>query len=79
LAGHLDTDGYTVYEADRATAVPVKLSTDAVDALVLGELERPGDVPRLVRAVRAGELERVPPELPIITIGADDELTALRA
>jgi two-component system response regulator ResD len=47
--------------------------------LVLGELQRPADAPTLLRAVRAGEYPRIHPGLPVITIGAGDELTTLRA
>ena len=79
LAAQLDADGHTVYEADDAAGVVAKLSCYAVDALVLGELERPAEATRLVRALRAGEHERVHPGLPVITLGAADELTALRA
>jgi len=79
LAGQLDADGHTVYEAEHAAGVVAKLSCYAIDALVLGELDRPADATRLIRAMRAGEHERVHPGLPIITIGASDELAALRA
>jgi len=79
LAAQLDADGHTVYEADNAAGVVAKLSCYAVDALLLAELQRPGEAARLVRALRAGEHERVHPGLAVITLGAGDELTALRA
>jgi DNA-binding response OmpR family regulator len=79
LAGQLDADGHTVYEADSTTAAIRALSGQAIDVLVLGELQRPADAPGLLRAVRAGEHPRIHPGLPIITIGAGDELTTLRA
>jgi DNA-binding response OmpR family regulator len=79
LAGQLDADGHTVNEADHAAAVLAKLSGHAVDVLVLGDLERPSEAPALLRSVRAGEHPRVHPGLPVITLGAADELTALRA
>jgi two-component system response regulator ResD len=79
LVGQLDADGHTVYEADHAAAVLAKLSVHAVDVLILGDLERPVEVPALVRSVRAGEHARVHPGLPVITLGAEDELTTLRA
>ena len=79
LVGQLDADGHTVYEADQAAGVVAKLSCYATDVLVLGDLERTGEATRLVRSVRAGEHERVHPGLPVITLGAGDELTALRA
>jgi DNA-binding response OmpR family regulator len=76
LAAQLDADGYTVYEADSAIA---RLSADAIDLMVLGRLQRPADNLALLRAVRAGEHPRIRPGQPIITLGADNELTFLRA
>jgi len=79
LAGQLDADGHTVHEADHPAAAVAKLSALAIDVMVLGDLQQPADAPRLLRAVRAGEHPRIHPGLPVITIGAEDELTALRA
>jgi DNA-binding response OmpR family regulator len=79
LAAQLDADGHTVHEADHLAAVVAKLSVHAIDVLILGRLERPADAPALLRAVRAGEHPRIHPGQPVITLGADDELTALRA
>jgi DNA-binding response OmpR family regulator len=79
LAAQLDADGHTVYEADHAAAVVTRLSAQTVDVLILGELERPADGPGLLRALRAGKHPRIHPGLAVITIGAGDELTALRA
>jgi two-component system OmpR family response regulator len=79
LAGQLDADGHTVYEVDHAAAVIARLSAHPVDVLVLGELEHPGDGPALLRALRAGEHPRIHPGLAVITIGATDDLTVLRA
>jgi DNA-binding response OmpR family regulator len=79
LAGQLDADGHTVYEADHTAAVITGLSAHAVDVLIVGELEHPADAPALLRAMRAGEHPRIHPGLAVITIGATDELTVLRA
>jgi two-component system OmpR family response regulator len=79
LAGQLDADGHTVYEADHTAAVIARLSAHPVDVLVLGELEHPADGPALLRALRAGEYPRIHPGLAVITLGAADELTVLRA
>ena len=79
LAGQLDGDGHTVYEADHAAAVIAKLSSQAVDVLILGELERPFEATGLVRSVRAGRHPRVHQGLPVITLGAGDDLATLRA
>jgi CheY-like chemotaxis protein len=79
LAGQLDGDGHTVYEADHTAAVIAKLSAHAVDVLILGDLEPRSEATALLRSMRAGKHPRVHPGLPVITMGADDELTTLRA
>jgi DNA-binding response OmpR family regulator len=79
LAGQLDADGHTVYEADHAAAAVAKLTCYAVDVLILGALDRPAETTTLVRSLRAGEHERVHPGMAVITLGGDDELSALRA
>lgn len=79
LAAQLDADGHTVYEADSTQAAIAKLSAEAIDVMVLGCLQRPADAPALLRAIRAGEHPRIHPGQPVITIGADNELTVLRA
>jgi len=79
LAGQLDADGHTVHEADSITAAVAKLSTHAIDVMVLGDLQRPADAPALLRSIRAGERPRIHPGQPVITLGNSDELTALRA
>ena len=47
--------------------------------LILGALQRPANGPALLRAIRAGEHPRIHPGLPVITLGAGDDLTILRA
>jgi two-component system response regulator ResD len=79
LAAQLDADGHTVYEADSTQAAIAKLSAHAIDVLILGCLQRPADAPTLLRTIRAGENPRIHPGQPVMTIGADDELTVLRA
>jgi CheY-like chemotaxis protein len=69
LAAQLDADGHTVYEADTTTRAVTALCGQAIDVLVLGELQRPADAPGLLRAVRAGEHPRIHPSLPVITLG----------
>jgi DNA-binding response OmpR family regulator len=79
VIGQLDADGHTVYEADHAAAVIARLSAHAIDALILGDLEHPADAPGLLRAVRAGQHPRIHPAIAVITLGATDELSVLRA
>jgi DNA-binding response OmpR family regulator len=79
LAAQLDADGHTVYEAHHTKAVIARLSACPVDVLLLGELERPADAFGLLRAVRAGEHPRIHPGQAVVTLGAGDELTVLRA
>jgi DNA-binding response OmpR family regulator len=75
----LDADDHTIYQADHAAAVTAKLSTHAIDVLILGDLEQPADAPKLLRVLRAGQLPRVHPNQPVITLGQTDELSTLRA
>jgi two-component system, OmpR family, response regulator ResD len=79
LAAQLDADGHTVYEADSPQAAIARLSEHAIDVMVLGRLHRAADGPALLRAIRAGEHPRIHPRQPVITLGADNELTVLRA
>jgi DNA-binding response OmpR family regulator len=79
LAEQLDADGHTIYDADHAAAVIAKLSSHAVDVLILGELEKPFQTTALVRSVRAGKHPRVHPGVAVVTLGPGDELSALRA
>jgi DNA-binding response OmpR family regulator len=80
LAAQLDADGHTVHEAEGATATTAKLSAHAIDLLILADLGRPADTFGLLRTLRAGQLHtRVHPAQPVITLGASDELSTLRA
>jgi DNA-binding response OmpR family regulator len=79
VASQLDADGHTVYEADHSAAVIARLSAHAIDALILGDFERPSEAPGLLRAVRSSQHPRIHPGLAVITLGATDELTVLRA
>ena len=80
LATHLDADGHTVYAADAAASTTAKLTVHPIDVLVLGELERPAQSLALLRELRAGQLHlRVHPAQPVITLGADDHLSAVHA
>jgi CheY-like chemotaxis protein len=79
LAAQLDADGHTVYEATGVDAAVARLSDCPVDVLLLGALERPSDAFGLLRAVPADEHPRIHPGLAVITLGAGDELTTLRA
>jgi DNA-binding response OmpR family regulator len=79
LAAQLDADGHTVYTADTARGVLAKLAVQAIDVVLLAELESAADAPALVRDIRAGRHPRVHRCQPIITLGVGDELVALRA
>ena len=50
-----------------------------MDVLLLGELDRPADSPGLLREIRAEQHTRIHPAQPVVTLGAADELSALRA
>jgi two-component system KDP operon response regulator KdpE len=79
LAAQLDADGHTIYEAHDTRETVARLSEQAIDVLILGQLEHPADAPRLLRAIRADEHPRIHPGQPVVTLGPDDELTVLRA
>jgi len=79
IAAQLDADGHTVYESHSPARTIAKLSTDVIDVLLLADLARPADSPTLLRAIRADEHTRIHPAQAVITLGAADELSALRA
>jgi DNA-binding response OmpR family regulator len=79
IAAQLDADGHTVYDTDTTAGTIAKLSTHAIGVLLLGDLARPADSPALLRAIRADEHTHIHPAQPVITLGADDEISALRA
>ena len=79
IAAQLDADGHAVYDADSTESTIAKLTAHAIDVVLLGDLARPADSPALLRAIRAGQHPRIHPATPVITIGAHDELSALRA
>jgi DNA-binding response OmpR family regulator len=79
IAAQLDADGHTVYESDSVASTVAKLSTHAVDVVLLGDLARPADSPALLRAIRADAHSHIHPAQPVITLGDDDEISALRA
>jgi DNA-binding response OmpR family regulator len=79
LADQLVIDGHAVETAgDVATAV-AKLSAQAVDVGVFADLDEPAAATTLVRDIRANKHRRIHCDQPIITFGAGDELSALRA
>jgi hypothetical protein len=59
-------------------AAIARLSAHAIDVMTRAPTAT-GRRPALLRAVRAGEHARIHPAQPVITMGADDELTVLRA
>lgn len=80
LATQLVLDDHDVHIATDATGAIAKLVAHATDVLILGELDTPAAATRLLRDLRAGQLHRrVHPGQPVITLGASDTVTALRA
>jgi DNA-binding response OmpR family regulator len=80
LGEQLDADGHDIHLTDDRPGAIAKLSTHAIDVVILGELERPADAPALLRELRGGQLHpRVHPGQPVITIWGADDLSALRA
>lgn len=79
LATQLDADGHTIHDADNTAAAIAKLTTHAIDLMILGCMQHPANGPALLRAIRNAEHPRIHPDQPIITLGPDDDLTVLRA
>ena len=78
IAAQLDADGFTVYTTDTATGAIAKLSAQAIDVLLLAELERRADL-TLLREIRGDRHERIHPAQLAVTLGDVDELATLRA
>ena len=71
LGKQLDADGHSVHLADDRAGAIAKLSTHAIDVMILGALNRPADAPALLRDLRAGRLHtHVRPAQPVVTIWA---------
>lgn len=79
LARELDLEGYDVHEANRLSNTIDVIARVQPDAIVLGPLEQPAAAPRMLRALRAGQLERVAITLPVITVGPIDAVAEIRA
>ena len=79
LAEQLVNDGHAVDTAENADDAIAKLSAQAIDVAVVADLEEPAAATTLVRAIRTDRYHRIHREQPIITVGAADELSALRA
>jgi len=80
LGEQLDADGHTIYLASDRVGAIAKLSTHAVDLMILGTLQRPAEAPALLRDLRAGELHALSALATArVTIWAADDVNALRA
>ena len=71
-------DGYEVQTAQTDRQARLKLAQGSVDAIVLGALESPTESLALLRELRAGEIVRADPRLPVVSIGADSDHAAVR-
>jgi DNA-binding response OmpR family regulator len=79
LADQLIADGHDVDTADTADDAIAKLSAQAIDVAVVADLEGPAAATTLLREIRANRYHRIHCDQPIITFGAGDELSTLRA
>lgn len=77
LAVELDADGYRVLQAS-TPATTAQLLADELAILLLGTVGKPGATAELLRELRAGALD-CPAVLPVLTFGASDTVTQLRA
>lgn len=79
-ARHLDADGHTVHSADDTVSLTARLTTHAIDVVVLADLERPAESLAVLRKLRAGELHtRIHPAQPVLTLGCVEHLATLHA
>ncbi len=81
LTGHGDElllDGHEVLTAHTNHQAQTKLTQGQPDALVLGALDSPAASLALLRQLRAGEIARADPRLPVLAIGADSDHAAAR-
>lgn len=79
IAEHFDADAFTVYDTDSVAGTIAKLSAHAIDVLLLADLQRRAASPALLREIRAAQHPRVHPGQIIITLGATDDVSILRA
>ena len=79
LAHQLDADGHTVHVVDSPEQTTATLAAHAIDVMLLGDFDSAADTPALLRALRAGQLHRVHPGQPVVTIGDASELATVRA
>lgn len=71
-------DGYEPQTAQAAHQARLRLAEGTPDALILGALETPAASLVLLRELRAGEIPRADPRLPVLSIGADTDHAAVR-
>src|SRR4051794_4519171 len=77
-ADELLLDGLDVYLARTKQHATSHLSQLELDAVVLGTLDDPADSLALLRELRAKNIPRVDPQLPVLAIGADADHAAVR-
>ena len=71
-------DGLDIYAASTKQQATIHLTQVTVDAVVLGALEDHAGSLMLLRDLRAGDIPRVDPQLPVLAIGADSDHAAVR-
>jgi DNA-binding response OmpR family regulator len=76
-AEQLLMDGYQVDAVSAFEAARIKLA-ERPDALVLSNGGSGPETIRLLRQLRAGEIARADPTLPVLVVGADDDSAAVR-
>lgn len=79
LAAQFDLDGYEVHEAPTSGSAMASLPRVAPRLLLLGVLERPAAAVWVLRELRAGHIDRVDANLPVVTLGGVDAVAELRA
>jgi DNA-binding response OmpR family regulator len=70
-------DGYEVHSARAERDAQLKLA-EGPDAVVLCSVGTPARTLALLRELRAGEIPRADPRVPVLSVGADDDSAAIR-
>lgn len=79
-ATQLITDGYDAHDANTVRNATETLATEPIRLLMLGALQHPAEAPALLVDLRAGRLDPIiDQQLPVLTLGATDQVTQLRA
>lgn len=78
LGDQLLLDGYEVLDAHAERQARHHLAGSHPDAVILQTLDTPAKTLSLLRELRAGQLTGADPQVPVLTVGADSDHSAVR-